>query len=503
MSADPVRFVFSTGATGDTTTVTARVLVSKAQDYDVLLGQDVLFQIGAVIDGWQGQFHYHPDYRTDGVRLAAIPLLRPRLHARSAMRLPRLALVCSASSTSSSITPPLSYDSDGDEEERAAILIATRPRLQPVQLFPPFQVPPATELYIKAAATPFPFPRLQPVVPTSHPHLRPIQRDLVPLPPASTGYVILDLFSGISTQLRACLHNNMKIRAYYAVENDEISRNVALKHIRDLQQEFPHLLPDSAVCTFQSILPNDIQVLQRSHLAMLPAVDLVFAGWECQGHSSAGIGLGLADPRSALFYELVRVINHLEDIQVPLPPAIQHPFSYIFENVASQFDRRQHIRDDFLQIQHYIGQPVIIDAARHGARAHRLRALWTNLVSAGVLSAANQLVTRDLRLTVDDILDVHHRAQICKRADPPPFYPANEVGRPLNALPTLVSYPGSYAFRNGGPGMVYNTHTHRLEEPTAAERERAMEFHPAPHPHRTFPRLNADVSLARPWTFSA
>ena len=56
--------------------VYSTVLVSKAQDYDVLLGQDVLFPIGAVVDNWQGQLLYHPDYRTDGVRLAAIPLLQ-------------------------------------------------------------------------------------------------------------------------------------------------------------------------------------------------------------------------------------------------------------------------------------------------------------------------------------------------------------------------------------------------------------------------------------------
>ena len=59
-----------------------------------------------------------------------------------------------------------------------------------------------------------------------------------------------------------------------------------------------------------------------------------------------------------------------------------------------------------------------------------------------------------------------------------PFYPANEVGRPLNALPTLVSFPGSHAFRNGGPGMVFNTITQQLEEQTAGERERGMGFLP-------------------------
>ena len=153
-----------------------------------------------------------------------------------------------------------------------------------------------------------------------------------------------------------------------------------------------------------------------------------------------------------------------------------HAFAYVLENVASNFDRRQHIREDFRKIQHYLGEAVIVDAARHGAKAHRLRAFWTNIMNVRVLNAANQLVIRDLQANVDSILDPNHRAQICTRADRLPFYPANEVGRPINALPTLVSYPGSYAFCNGGPGMVVNTNTNQLEEPNANERERAMGF---------------------------
>ena len=85
-------------------------------------------------------------------------------------------------------------------------------------------------------------------------------------------------------------------------------------------------------------------------------------------------------------------------------------------------------------------------------------------------------MTRDISINVNQILDKFHQAQVCIRSDKPPFYPANEVGRSLNALPTLVSFPGSYAFRNGGPGMVLNTITGQLEEPNADERERAMGF---------------------------
>ena len=52
----------------------------------------------------------------------------------------------------------------------------------------------------------------------------------------------------------------------------------------------------------------------------------------------------------------------------------------------------------------------------------------------------------------------------------------NQVGMPRLALPTLVSYLGSHAFRDHGPGLVWDTTTHRLEEPQTDERERAMGF---------------------------
>lgn len=44
------------------------------------------------------------------------------------------------------------------------------------------------------------------------------------------------------------------------------------------------------------------------------------------------------------------------------------------------------------------------------------------------------------------------------------------------ALPTFVSYPSSHAYREGGPGLVWDTHVQQLVEPNADERERAMGF---------------------------
>jgi hypothetical protein len=44
------------------------------------------------------------------------------------------------------------------------------------------------------------------------------------------------------------------------------------------------------------------------------------------------------------------------------------------------------------------------------------------------------------------------------------------------ALPTFVNFPMSHAYREGGPGLVWDTCLQWLVEPIADERERSMGF---------------------------
>jgi hypothetical protein len=44
------------------------------------------------------------------------------------------------------------------------------------------------------------------------------------------------------------------------------------------------------------------------------------------------------------------------------------------------------------------------------------------------------------------------------------------------ALPTLVNFSTSHAYKEGGPGLVWDTCSQRLVEPNADERECAMGF---------------------------
>jgi len=60
--------------------------------------------------------------------------------------------------------------------------------------------------------------------------------------------------------------------------------------------------------------------------------------------------------------------------------------------------------------------------------------------------------------------------------DQPPFAIVNHVGMFQLAFPTLMSYPWSFAFCNGGPSMVFDNTSMRLEELCATKRERAMHF---------------------------
>ena len=52
----------------------------------------------------------------------------------------------------------------------------------------------------------------------------------------------------------------------------------------------------------------------------------------------------------------------------------------------------------------------------------------------------------------------------------------NRVGFTRRAFPTLMCYPGSFAFRARGPGMVWDSTSQTYEELLADERERAMGF---------------------------
>ena len=279
----------------------------------------------------------------------------------------------------------------------------------------------------------------------------------------------MELFAGIGTGLAAVLEAGLKVRRYIHVDSGFAANRAARHHMQRLLALYPEQLPPSAIRGCFGKLPRDVTLVSADDLCRLGHVDLVIAGWPCQGHSRAGSGRGLDDPRSGLFADLLRLIQWWITHQ-SMPPG------YIFENVPPLGDTRAKVREDGAYIHHLLGPPTFVDAAALGSYAHRPRWIWTNLALAATLTAALSQVRRPARREVDDILDDHRVSTEVTIGDEPPLAVVNRVGFTRGAFPTLMSYPGSFAFRARGPGMVWDTTSQTYEEPSADERERAMGF---------------------------
>lgn len=148
-------------------------------------------------------------------------------------------------------------------------------------------------------------------------------------------------------------------------------------------------------------------------------------------------------------------------------------------------------------VQHYLGAPILLDAAQCGSYAHRLRNLWTNLAPLCVLELALKHTIRDPTLQVSHILDDQSSCQPVTRQEKPPWFPTNIIGEPRGAWPTLVSFLGAHAFQGDGPGLVYRHSTDTWDEPSPEERERAMGFKTGTTSHTKVTRLERNALLGR------
>ena len=115
---------------------------------------------------------------------------------------------------------------------------------------------------------------------------------------------------------------------------------------------------------------------------------LVVAGWECQDLSSAGGGAGLYGSRSRSFFQLVRILRALQLLMPACPPA------FVVENTSFQLNGHQRIKQQYAQVCGMLGPSALLDAARFGSRAHRLRNFWTNILPPEVLQAVCDKVRR-------------------------------------------------------------------------------------------------------------
>ena len=105
---------------------------------------------------------------------------------------------------------------------------------------------------------------------------------------------------------------------------------MAAHHINLLSRQSPHLLPGQALEQWDS-LPQDLCSLSAADVSGCGRIDVVLASWPCPGLSAANrSGQGLADARSGLFFEALRVLRLAREGN----PAVRH----MFENVAFHED---------------------------------------------------------------------------------------------------------------------------------------------------------------------
>jgi len=168
---------------------------------------------------------------------------------------------------------------------------------------------------------------------------------------------VLSLFDGMSCGQIALDRLGIKVENYYASEIDKYAIKIA-------QKNYPN-----------TIQLGDIKNVKGEDL---PSIDLLLAGSPCQGFSFAGKQLAFDDPRSALFFEFIRLLKEVK------------PKYFLLENVRMKKEYLDAITD-------LVGvEPILINSALVSAQ-NRQRYYWTNLPVAGQ--------PEDKGLVLRDILD--------------------------------------------------------------------------------------------------
>ena len=459
----PLQLIFCIGPGPLYSHLSLQCAVTSATNYDILVGQQALYPLGFGLDNWTEEAWIRPGWSTGDGRKEFIPVA----FAAAAMTMSAETLFgCSALASDLPCGTVLLEETFAflstsmDVSGAPPLEVPARHCKDP---FPPWCTRAELSRQCRDAVTSLD-PEEVSFTSSSSIFARPIHWH-----PPEDGITLVELFAGIGTGLAAVLEAGIKVRRYIHVDTGFVSNKAARHHLQRLLALYPEQLSSSAIHGCFGQLPRDVTLISDEDLRRLGHVDLLIAGWPCQGHSRAGAGRGLDDPRSSLFADLIRLTQWWFTHQATPP-------GYIFENVPPLGDSRSKVREDGQYICQVLGPPTFVDAASLGSYAHRPRWIWTNLVPSQVLATALARVQRPPGRKVDDILDDHRIALVVSKDDESPFALVNKVGAPRGALPTFMTYPGSFAFRGRGPGMVWDSLSQTHEEPNADERERAMGF---------------------------
>ena len=159
---------------------------------------------------------------------------------------------------------------------------------------------------------------------------------------------VLSLFDGMSCGRIALDQLGIPVEKYYASEIDKYAMQVSAANYPDIEQV-------GDICNLD---PKDYQ-----------DVDLMLAGSPCQGFSFAGKQLAFDDPRSALFFEFIRLLKAIK------------PKYFLLENVRMKKEFLQVISEQVSECYPEIPfgiEPIFINSSLLSAQS-RQRYYWTNI----------------------------------------------------------------------------------------------------------------------------
>ena len=159
---------------------------------------------------------------------------------------------------------------------------------------------------------------------------------------------VLSLFDGMSCGRIALDQLGIPVEKYYASEIDKYAIQVS-------QANYPDIEHVGDICNLD---PKDYQ-----------DVDLMLAGSPCQGFSFAGKQLAFDDPRSALFFEFIRLLKEIK------------PKYFLLENVRMKKEFLQVISEQVSECYPEVLfgiEPIFINSSLLSAQS-RQRYYWTNI----------------------------------------------------------------------------------------------------------------------------
>ena len=186
---------------------------------------------------------------------------------------------------------------------------------------------------------------------------------------------VLSLFDGISAGQVALERAGIKVTNYYAAEIDKYAVKITMAN-------YPSTIQLGDVTKW------------RERDTDWSSIDLLIGGSPCQGFSFAGKQLAFDDPRSALFFVYVDILNHIKSVN----PNVK----FLLENVKM---KKEHLA----VITEQLGvEPCLINSALLSAQ-NRQRYYWANwefglpddrgIVLADILE--DRVVDRDKSYCID------------------------------------------------------------------------------------------------------